>query len=357
MLSYDREESDVSAKTYHANYDVIRCFAFTLVLLQHFFVECSRAGIVIPQYAAWLIGGVITMGNVGSALFFLLSGSLLWLNHKKDNWKSFYKNQLPKLYLPIWVSYLFFSIVYYAKKGVLWDTSVGQIIFPLLGGNHFVEPIYNKFGYIPLNLVGEWFTSVILILYIVYPILKWMFKSKFRIFFTIIIFVIFFANFHYPILLYQDGHISITIGFFYFWIGMYCEEYKDRIAKVWIAVPVFLIMILVWAVKPSNLFGFLYGPNIIVILSLYISSYLLKTCPKGLRWICKHSYIVYLVHHTIMVWLIPVIGAATMGDLRIYLMLISIIALIFAIGIMEEKLCENIFKKIRAMISISKAER
>lgn len=30
----------------------------------------------------------IIMGNVGSALLFLLSGSVLWLNHKTDDWKS-----------------------------------------------------------------------------------------------------------------------------------------------------------------------------------------------------------------------------------------------------------------------------
>lgn len=186
MPPYDKKVPCASIKTYYANYDMIRCFAFILVLLQHFFAECLRAGIVIPQYASWLIGRAITMGNVGSALFFLLSGSLLWLNHKRDNWKSFYKSQLFKLYLPIWVSYLFFAIIYFAKEGVLWDISVGQIIFPLLGGNHFVEPINNKFGYIPLNLVGEWFTSIIIILYIAYPILRWMFKSQKRIFFTLI---------------------------------------------------------------------------------------------------------------------------------------------------------------------------
>lgn len=138
------------------------------------------------------------MGNVGSALFFLLSGSLLWMRHRNDDWRSFYKSQLIKLYLPIWVSYLLFSIVYYAKEGVLWDISVGQIIFPLLGGNHFVELINNKFGYIPLNLVGEWFASIIIILYIVYPILRLMFKSRFRLFFTVVIFVAFLEIFIIP---------------------------------------------------------------------------------------------------------------------------------------------------------------
>ena len=297
------------------------------------------------------------MGNVGSALFFLLSGSLLWLNHKRDNWKSFYKSQLFKLYLPIWVSYLFFAIIYFAKEGVLWDISVGQIIFPLLGGNHFVEPINNKFGYIPLNLVGEWFTSIIIILYIAYPILRWMFKSQKRIFFTLIIFIVFFANFYYPILLYQDGHISVTIGFFYFWIGMYCEEYKERLSKIWIATFVFLITVLIWTVKPLSLLGLSYGPTIIVVLSLYMSSYILKTCVKGFRWICRYTYIIYLIHHTIMVWLIPVIGEADMGDLRIHLMMISILALTFAVGIIEEKLCENIIKKIRRIMSVLKAEK
>ena len=286
------------------------------------------------------------MGNVGSALFFLLSGSLLWMRHRNDDWRSFYKSQLIKLYLPIWVSYLLFSIVYYAKEGVLWDISVGQIIFPLLGGNHFVELINNKFGYIPLNLVGEWFTSIIIILYIVYPILRLMFKSRFRLFFTVVIFVAFFGNFYYPILLYQDGHISVTIGFFYFWIGMYCEEYEKLLSKVWIAVPAFLIMLFVWTIGPSDLV-ISYGPNIIVILLLYISSFAVKVNAKCFRWICRYTYIVYLIHHTIMIWLIPIIGGETMGNLRVHLMMISVLALIFAVGMAEEQICENIMGQIQ----------
>ncbi|MCR2047477.1 hypothetical protein NSB25_09315 [Acetatifactor muris] len=46
-----------------------------------------------------------------------------------------------------------------------------------------------------------------------------------------------------------------------------------------------------------------------------------------------------------------------MGDLRIHLMMISILALTFAVGIIEEKLCENIIKKIRRIMSVLKAEK
>ena len=46
-------------------------------------------------------------------------------------------------------------------------------------------------------------------------------------------------------------------------------------------------------------------------------------------------------------WLIPIIGGETMGNLRVHLMMISVLALIFAVGMAEEQICENIMGQIQ----------
>lgn len=57
-------------KLYLWNYDFVRLIALSLVFLQHFYVECVRAGSEIPLFITQLISGKVNMGTIGSALFF-----------------------------------------------------------------------------------------------------------------------------------------------------------------------------------------------------------------------------------------------------------------------------------------------
>ncbi len=68
MLTYERNVSHDLVTVYYGNYDIVRCIAFALVLLQHFFAECLRVGIIIPKYAFWLTGGGNNNGECGKRI-------------------------------------------------------------------------------------------------------------------------------------------------------------------------------------------------------------------------------------------------------------------------------------------------
>lgn len=292
----------------------------------------------------WGGGGAVNFGIVGVGLFFLLSGSLLWRNNKDAHAKSFYVKNLIKLLLPVWISYVFFAVVYFAKHGFLWDISVFQVIIPLLGGNFFTAEIQKYAGFQLLNLEGEWFTTVIIFLYLMFPALRTIFKSRFRHVFTITVAVLFIGNFYVDFLIYQNGHISLSLGLFYFWSGMYFEEYKEYISRPWISVSSFLGAIILWGMNLKAYFGNVYLPNLPIILLLYLSSFSILKSFEWMRWIGKYAYIVYLIHHTIMNWLIPMIGSEDMGIFRIGLMFMTIILLIFVVGIFEMEICKRLTK-------------
>ena len=59
-------------------------------------------------------------------------------------------------------------------------------------------------------------------------------------------------------LIYQEGHISLTLGFFYFWIGMYFEEYHEKITSKWISLLALISGLVIWAVNPSGIFKIPY---------------------------------------------------------------------------------------------------
>lgn len=331
-------------KKFSGNYDIVRVVAFAMVMIQHYFVTCVRNNIEIPAYAAWIIGGggAINFGIVGVGLFYLLSGSVLWRNNKRISWKDFYKKHLIKLFLPIWVSYTVFALVYYAKHGGLFDTTVWQIVFPMVGGNFFTVEIQRHLGFTTMNFVGEWFTSVIIILYLFYPLLRKGFTSRIRPLITLLISLSFLGNFFVDFLIYQEGHISLTLGFFYFWIGMYFEEYHEKITSKWISLLALISGLVIWAVNPSGIFKNPYLPNLPVILLLYLSSFSIIETRGWIRWMCRYSYIVYLVHHTFMNWLVPIVGSSDMGQVRIWILFFLMMLLFFSVGITENWMCDQI---------------
>ena len=332
-------------KQFWGNYDVLRITAIVFVLTQHFYVECVRVNLPPPLFINEIISSSLNFGTVGVGLFFLLSGSLLYQHHNSDNIKDFYSKQWLKLYLPIWISYAVFSIIYYAQNGYLYKTSILQIFFPLCGGNFFAPSIYHIFSFIPLNLVGEWFTTSIIILYIFFPLLCKMFVSKYRLVFTVIIFSIFFLNFKFPILIYQDGHISITIGFFWFWIGMYCELYKRLITNEIIAAIAIVSAFILWFINPSQIFGLKYAPNIPVIFLIYISSFSININFGILRKLSQYTYFIYLTHHTLFIWLISFIGYGMTGWEVQALMFMSV-AIVLSISIIEYRAYNFIKSKL-----------
>ncbi len=240
------------------------------------------------------------------------------------------------------MDYIFFLFDCLLGKKRLFETSIWQIIFPLLGVNLFTTVIAQHAGYVTLNLVGEWFTTDIIILYLFYPILRESFKSKFRPLITLLIIFLFLGNFHVDFLIYQEGHISLSVGFFWFWIGFFFEEYKSFLNDIKLSIILLSLALLLWIVCPEDYLGIKYLPNVPIILLFYASSFSISKTRRIYRWICKYSYIVYLIHHNIMNWMIPVMGSSDMGFKRLIVMLIGMMMLIFSCAISEYSICVKV---------------
>lgn len=149
-------------------YDFIRFFAMSLILIYHFFTTLMPMGIKFPAIIYYLnTTSYINLGSIGVALFFILSGSLLTL-HGGDTYKGtrgFYKKRIMRICIPQWLGFIgLFILMYVVDRNIIYTDKIGMFI-SFLGINYCNLP----WGYFGINtpwIIGEWFTAVIIAIYL-----------------------------------------------------------------------------------------------------------------------------------------------------------------------------------------------
>lgn len=144
--------------------------------------------------------------GVGVVLFFCLSGALLIKKYKENfNTLQFIKKRLLRIYIPHWISYVIAFIVSYSVYANTYTfKSIMGILFSFLGMDYFGESLYAIYNIPTYWLVGEWFTAVIVILYCIFPVLRFLYIKREKTT-TIIIMLIFILNLKLQILSYGSG--------------------------------------------------------------------------------------------------------------------------------------------------------
>lgn len=312
-------------------YDFIRFTATILIVIWHFITTISEQNILNINLD-YININYINFGSIGVGLFFILSGALLINKYIDDiNIKEFYKKRIIRIFIPFWITYIIFylltaiiniDIINYDKIGILCS---------LLGLDLFGEPLFNIFNISLLWLAGEWFTTVIVITYLLFPILRYLFKHK-RILTTIILLIIFILNLKYEVLTYGNGFFSITNGIMYFWIGMIFNKYKEKINLKIILINI--ILCIVCLLMPLKNFLW-YLPCFIFNVALFGIIYKCKYNTKFTNYICKYNYEIYLTHHRIYILFIPLLLS---NSSSIFIIILTFIFLSILILLISEKI-------------------
>ena len=111
-------------------------------------------------------------------------------------------------------------------------------------------------------ITGEWFTAVIIYLYLLFPLLKYLFK-KARLITTIVISLIFLVNLKLQILSGCEGWFSISNGLMAFWAGMLFQEYKQYIPHPLI-IGCGIICLITFIMNPSNILEYDINFNLLL---------------------------------------------------------------------------------------------
>ena len=316
-------------------YDFIRAFSTILILTFHFYTTMCEMSLEIPSIIHKTIGrGSLCFGSVGVALFFILSGALKWNNYRLSfSTLKFYKKRFLKLCIPLYIGFIGAILVSYIvfPDKVLVSNKNGYIgiIISFLGLN-FDGSLWGKFGLSPIWIIGEWFTSVILVIYILFPVFRWVFKNH-RIIGTILIAILYIVDFKYQILTNSNGWFSFTYGFMCFWIGMLFEEYKNELTIPLIIIDS-VIVVIYYKINPSNIFGINTLACLIFSILLFALLYQARIEIKFTKYVTKYSYEIYLVHHRIFLLIMPFWLSNESNKIQILLLFFVLVGLTFLVA-------------------------
>lgn len=270
-------------------------------------------------------------GGVGVVLFFALSGALLIQKYKGKQFKttSFMKKRLTRIYIPHCIAY----VIAFLVCGILYPSwyRVGNNIFgfliSLLGMDFWGELFYTKFNIQSYWLVGEWFTAVIVILYLLFPLLRCLY-IRFPIYTSIILGFIFILNLQLRIFTFGNGWFSITNGIMAFWLGMLLSDIKFRLNRRTCGISC-IMLLLFMLINPPVIMGNDYLPTFLFGMLFFFVLLHINYSNKVIEYLCKYNFEIYLVHHRIFILLIPVFMGKAFSASQKILLFIGLFLIVF----------------------------
>ncbi len=278
--------------------DFIRGLSTLLILFYHFSVSLLSLNIdvPIPLLNSHANG---TFGHMGVSLFFIISGAALMYTY--DNHLdviTFYKKRFLSLFPMFWIGYLLCCI---------WFQVIHRLPFAPLPKWRFIFTLFGMDGYLAsvtptFYQIGEWFLGCIILLYIIFPLLRFLMKKypkqlPFIIFPLFIVYVVCypFSN----MILDRDFIVRIPDLLF----GMYFITYIKRVnISTGIISFIILMIFLLIPIPMLEIFKIdIIGVSTFLLL-VYVAQFLKNNyIIYCFRTISKYSYAIFLVHHIVMV--------------------------------------------------------
>lgn len=313
------------------SYNAIRALGIVLICIWHFNTVCVENGYTLPIALFWNKSGTIQAGGVGVVLFFALSGALLIQKYKENHFKttSFIKKRLARIYIPHCVAYVIAFLicrVLYPSWYRVSNNILGFFI-SLFGMDFWGELFYTKFNIQSYWLVGEWFTAVIVILYLLFPLLRCLY-IRFLIRTSIILGLIFILNLQLQIFTFGNGWFSITNGIMAFWLGMLLSDIKFHLNRKTCVISC-IMLLLFMIVNPAVIMGNDYLPTFLFGMLFFFVLLHINYSNKAIEYLCKYNFEIYLVHHRIFILLIPVFMGKAFNASQKILLFMGLFLIVF----------------------------
>ena len=302
-------------KKRYAFLDVIRLFSMLGIVYYHMLISLYLCG--IRQYDSirpLFENNNIHIAKICVGLFFMISGAGLMLSTKDKEFKlkSYYLKRIVRILIPFYLVYILylvsFMLLTHQRLDAVYskDASVFSIIFTFLGMDAYVS----SFGIPTFSLgIGEWFLGALVMMYIVFPIIRWaLLKSKWiSLILMSVYYIIILVT--YPMMSYAKtvpGYVNFTCKIYEFFLGAFLILIIDRIPK-WVSLGVSIPCILFVLLYPGNI---LINENLLVMLVnvvffLFFSGVnaLFDKIPRVMKiivFLCGYTYEFFLIHHVVI---------------------------------------------------------
>ncbi len=287
--------------------DLLRCIAFFLILLYHFCVHLEmNQSFDFTNTPIFIRNLNMHIAKLGVGVFFILSGFGLMLSSEKQfKLIDYYKGRVTKILLPFWITYAVYFVLKFIDLGHWPFPGVQKryLIFTLFGMDewtHMMGYPNTSFG------IGEWFLGTLMIIYLVFPLLRWLLKKNRWIFMAVVAAIYCYITFfyHYEVVV----HMNLFLKACEFCIGMILALYYDRIPRFVgiICLAILLIFLFVPVELPLH-----ESLKITILCTAVFTMFItingffaehLKLS-KVFQVISAFSYEVFLVHHVIIIYM------------------------------------------------------
>lgn len=278
--------------------DFIRAIAVILILMTHYnalflYMNPQPLDKVVITYRICNL----YIGDFGISLFFIISGaSLMYVYEKQCRLIDFYKKRFWSIYPMFWILYL---IAFCVQKIVYQADYSGipkyNFIWTILGFDGYVTSVLPTFF-----IIGEWFLGTIILVYVVFPFLRWGVNKQPFVFGLALIVIYLLAIYCYCTNFSKEALIGVRLPEVYF--GMLYSKYIKK--TNWkVAAICFIILVGNALLSPafnSNIQTTYVGISAFLFLT-YIAKFIqFNWLSRICAFLTKYSYVIFLIHHYII---------------------------------------------------------
>lgn len=324
--------------------DFIRALAVILILLTHYnalflYMNPQPLDKVVITYRICNL----YIGDFGVALFMIISGAaLMYVYESKLELIKFYKKRFIAIYPMFWLSYL---IAFIIQKNIYHVDYSGipkkNFILTILGFDGYYSAVMPTF-----YIVSEWFLGAIILIYIIFPLLRWAVNKHPISCGAILILCYFMALVCYQTNLRKGQLIAVWLPQFYF--GMIFMKYIKKIN--WkVALAAFLVLVLNTIFAPnfdSNLQVTYVGIMAFLMLTFVAKFFDCRMIRVICQFLSKYSYAIFLIHHFIIFKVTEKIDFYSISRLQSYGIFIICVVVILISSVLLYLLEKTITKGI-----------
>ena len=147
--------------------DLIRILATFSILLFHYDVYCTTAGVETPHVYRFIFASG-NLGDIGVSLFFILSGASLMLSYERSggNLAVYWKHRVVSIYPLYWSCFAAMYLYCYKLRHFPVTYPKWTLLLSFLGFDGYLYYRIPSYA-----LVGDWFVGAIILMYVLFPLL------------------------------------------------------------------------------------------------------------------------------------------------------------------------------------------
>lgn len=333
-------------------YDLLRVLSTALIIYYHFMVELWIEDIypdykILPLYST----PNISVATVAVAIFFMLSGAGLTLsNSDKFEAGKFYLKRVKTVLVPYYVTTVIYFIFKYITAQENW---IGAMlnrggIYALFGAGEFAR--INGSPVISTG-IGEWFLGVLIIIYVLYPVFRYMMNKIPYLFFAACTAFYVAYIYNYTINM-PPVYMTIPACAYLFIVGMYLAKYFKEFPKkmMLVSIPVCTFFITnKWPLGLNQALVIALCSVMLVISVSFLEPYLQKTKGKVLSFLAGFSYYLFLVHHVVIYIITPIMKDSVTNKFGVLALVAVDLIVMAAVALLVMFITKMIFKGVDAL--------